>query len=220
MDIAALARDLTDRYARADFASPPFPPYYRRWAECERARAVEAYGAGAGDPDPNPPAFVSFTEARRWRLGQLDAYLYRIEPTASALLLVLHGDVLAYVALAGGWFMYPPNERIADVPPSDLGMMAIWARVEGELDMLPGGAVVVGDAPVHVGFQIEPSRYAALGDEERDALHVRCIPAARDVALLFCGRSGPLLITLSSRERDDAHGADERRHALVTFEAP
>jgi len=224
MDLDALARDVAEHYVRMDFASPPFPSYYRRWAEREQARAVEAYGATGADSDSTPPVFNTFTEERRWRVGDLDAFLYRIEPTASGLLLVLRREALAYVAIAGGWFMHPPHEHGHDgLPPYDLGMMATWARTEGELDMLPGGVVVSGDGPVHVGFQIEPSRYAALDDAEREALHQRSIPIARDVALLFCGRSGPLAIALGPPDRADATGTmqvNERREAIATFEAP
>ncbi len=224
MDLDAVARDVVDHYARADFSSPPFPPFYGHWAEREQARAVQAYGAGADDPDPNWPVFETFTEERRWRLGDLDAHLYRIEPTASAMLLVLRGDALAYVSFAGGWFMIP-QERFArdEFPPYDLGMMATWARVEGELEMLPGGVVASGDGPVHVGFQIEPSRYAALDDAEREALHQRCIPIARDVALLVCGRPGPLAIALGPPDRADEDGTMQvngRKEAIATFEAP
>ena len=184
MDLDALARDLVDHYVRADFASPPFPPYVAHWAEREQARAVAAYGADAGEPDPHVPAFKSFTEERRWRLGDLDVFLYRIEPTASALLLILRNDVLAYVAFGGGRFMRPPDAHHRDeFPPYDLALMATWTRLEGELDLLPGGIFVSGDDPIRIGFQIEPSRYAMLDGAERTALHGACTPIARDTAL-------------------------------------
>jgi hypothetical protein len=89
--------------------------------------------------------------------------------------------------------------------------------------MLPGGVVVAGNDPVRVGFQIDPSRYAALDDAQRDDLHHRCTPIARDVALLFCGRSGPLSIALAPPDPPDptdqtGHGVP--RQPLATFEVP
>jgi hypothetical protein len=101
--------------------------------------------------------------------------------------------------------------------------MATWTRVEGELDMLPGGIVVVGGDPIHVGFQIEPSRYAELDDAERAALHLACAPIARDTALLFCGRPGPLVISLGPTDRMDSSGvvhSRDSRHPIATFEVP
>ena len=222
MNIDKLARDVVDCFVRADFASPPLPPYFARWAEREQARAIEAYGPGADEPPGDVPVFTSFTEQRRWNFGDLDAYLYRIEPTSSALLLVVRDEKLAYVALAGQWFMMPlePNDR--EVPPNDLAMMCIWHRVEGELDMMPGGFVAVRGEPVHVGFELEPSRYAALDDAERDALRNACIPIARDAAALFCGWSGPIVVTLQGPDprEGDTDSAQAPGHLIVRFDAP
>ena len=213
MDIDKLAREVVDCIVRADFASPPLPPYFARWAEREQARAIEAYGARAAEPPGDVPEIDSFTEQRRWRLGDLDAYLYRVEPTSSALLLVVRGEALAYVAFAGGQFMIPRDQHEREeFPPNDLAVMCIWHRVEGELDMMPGGIVAVRDQPVHVGFQLEASRYAALDNAQREALHQACAPIARDAALLFCGWSGPLVITLQ--------GPDPREHGLHDAELP
>ena len=223
MDIDKLARDVVDCFVRADYAGPPLPPHFAKWAERERARAIEAYGPSAGEPPADVPAFDSFAEQRRWRLGDLDAYLYRVEPTSSALLLVVRDETLAYVALAGQWFMMPLDRHERDeVPPNDLAMMCIWHRVEGELDMMPGGIVAVRDEPVHVGFQLEPSRYAALDDEGRDALRKSCIPMARDAALLFSGWSGPLVVTLQGPD-PRMHGGGREEPApemIASFDVP
>ena len=123
MNIDNLARDVVDCFVRADFAGPPLPPHFARWAEREQARAIEAYGPGAAEPPGDMPALDSFTEQRRWHFGDLDVYLYRIEPTSSALLLVVRGEKLAYVALAGQWFMMPLDELERDVPPNDLAIV-------------------------------------------------------------------------------------------------
>ncbi|HEY0380799.1 MAG TPA: hypothetical protein VGC72_01130, partial [Candidatus Elarobacter sp.] len=103
MDIDAVARAVVDGYVRNDFAGPPFPPYFAHWAD--RTRAQGARDA-ADLPESNPaedawPAFESFAQVERRPIGDLDVYLYRIEPTASALLLVLRGDSLAYTSFAG-----------------------------------------------------------------------------------------------------------------------
>jgi hypothetical protein len=223
MDIDTLAREVVDCFVRADFAGPPLPPYFARWAEREQARAIAAYGADAGKPPGDMPEFDSFTEQRQWHLGDLEAHLYRVEPTATALLLVLRGEALAYVAVAGQWFMMRLDRHERDeVPPNDLAMMCIWHRVEGELDMMLGGIVAVRDEPVHVGFQLEPSRYAALDDVQRDELHQACMPIARDAALLFCGRSGPLVITLQSPDPRELgrHDAEPAPEMIVSFDVP
>ena len=218
-----LARQVMDCFVRADVAGPPLPPYFARWAEREQARATAACGSDAGTPPGTMPEFDSFTEQRHWRLGDLDAHLYRVEPTAAAILLVLRGDALAYAAVAGQWFTLPFDRHDRDdVPPNDLTMMCIWHRVEGELDMIPGGIVAVRDQPVHVGFQLERGRYDALDDAQRNELHRACTPIARDAALLFCGWSGPLVITLQSPDprelgRPDAEPAPA---VLVRFDVP
>jgi hypothetical protein len=223
MDIDALARQVVTQFARADLASPPLPPYLARWAEREQARAVEAYGSAAAEPPPDVQHFDSVTEHQRWRLGDLDARLYRIEPTASALLLVVRGETLAYVAFAGQWFMLPDGVRDQDqFPPHDLATMAIWYRIEGELDLMPGGILAVRDQPVHVGFQMQPSRYAALDDAQRVALHAACILIARDAALLFCGWSGQIVVTLAGPDpREHRAGQAEPPHqTIATFDVP
>jgi hypothetical protein len=222
MNIDELARDVVDCFVRADFSGPPLPPYFARWAEREHARAIEAYGPGADEPPGDAPVFTSFTEQRRWNLGDLDAYLYRIEPTSSAVLLVVRDEKLAYVALAGQWFMMPLDAHEREVPPNDLAMMCIWHRLEGELDMMPGGIVAVRGEPVHVGFQLEPSRYAALDRAERSSFHNACVPIARDAAVLSCGWSGPLVITLQGpdpRERV-TNGNDPPPQFIARFDVP
>jgi hypothetical protein len=223
MDVDELAREVVDCFVRADFAAPQLPPYFAGWAEREQARAIAAYGPDAGEPPQDIPEFDSFTEQRRWRLGDLDVFLYRVEPTSSAVLLVLRGDALAYAAVAGQWFMMPFERHERDeVPPNDLAMMCIWHRVEGELDLMLGGIVAVRDEPVHVAFQLEPSRYAALDDARRDDLRAACVPIARDAALLFCAWPRPLAITLQGPDPREhgTGGAEPPPQMIVRFDVP
>jgi hypothetical protein len=224
MDIDALARDVVDGFARNDFAGPPFPPYFVQRAERVRAQAEDANAQSEAleAPEDAWPAFESFDQVEHLLIGDLDVYLYRMEPTASALLLVLRGDSLAYTSFAGGRFMMPPreNERF---PPFDLAMMATVARAEGELGLPISSMSSGGDEPVQVVFEIEPDRYAALDDGARRALHDACTPIARDTALLFCGRSGPLTIAFHAPDPPAVGNVQHigtQREAIAQFDVP
>ena len=195
MDVDALARVVADRFRTWDLTGPPLPAYLAHWGERMRAQAERA-NADSGTPDvPSEewPPFESFEQVRYERIGGLDVYLYRVEPGAAALLLVLRDDTLAYTTFAGYHFMIPHGE-LDRFPPFDLASMATGARAEGELDLPIAGLSVQGDAPVHVGFEIEADRYAGLDETAREALHRACTPIASDAALLFAGRAGPLSI--------------------------
>ena len=229
LDLDALARDVVDRFMRGDLSGPPLPPYMARWAEHERAESARMqaeYGAETA-PDPEAfawPPFESVGRVAEWHLGDLDVYLYRVEPTASALLLVLRGDALAYTSFAGYRFMGPLHDS-ETVPPYDLAAMATRARAQAELDFSIVGAHVQRDGPVGIAFEIEPERYTPLNDTERAALHAACVPVASDAALLFCGRSSPLVVVFKAPDppqTGDVH-VDQvglPREALGQFEAP
>ena len=47
----------------------------------------------------------------------LDSYLYRTEPGAGALLLVLRAGELAYIAFVSNWFNAPEESRSDGFPP-------------------------------------------------------------------------------------------------------
>ena len=225
MDVDALAREVADRFVRWDLAGPPLPPYLAHWGECMRAEAERANAAyGAPDaPSEEWPPFESFERVRNERVGDLDVYLYRIEPTASALLLVLRGDTIAYTSLAGSHFMVP-QDQYDRFPPFDLGMMATNARAQGELDLPIAGMTRQKEAPAHVAFEIDPERYAGLDDVARDALHRACAPIAADAALLFFGEPSPLVIGFYAPEPSPSDGVHEvgtpRREPIATFEIP
>ena len=195
MDVDALAREVANRFLRWDLAGPPLPAYLVHWGERMRAQAEQANAESGAPEAPSEqwPAFESSERVRNERIGDLDVYLYRVEPGAAALLLVLRDDTLAYTTFAGYRFMIPPGER-DEFPPFDLASMATTARAEGELDLPIAGLSTQVDAPVHVGFEIEPDRYAGLDDTARETLHRACTPIASDAALLFAGRAGPLSI--------------------------
>ena len=185
-------------------------------AEAERANAADA-------PAEEWPPIESFERVRYERVGDLDVYLYRIEPTASALLLVLRGDTIAYTSLAGCHFMIPVNQH--DVfPPFALGMMATNARAQGELDLPISGMTRQADAPAYVAFEIEPERYAALDGAARNALHRACAPIAADAALLFFGAPGPLVIGFYAPEPPPSdnvyHVGTPQCDPIATFEVP
>ena len=227
MDLDALARDVSDRFLRGDVTSPPFPPYFAHWAARERAEAERAFAKDGGAPEPAAndwPPLESFERVSSWRLGDLDVYLYRIEPTASALLLALRGDELAYAAFAGCRFMGPMIGSETR-PPYDLAAMATRTRASGELDLTLSGMHVQGDGPVGVTFEIEAERYTALDDTARTALHAACTPVARDAALLFCGRAGPLVVMFKAPDPPQEGGTRVHyvglpREALGQFEVP
>jgi hypothetical protein len=221
MDVDALAREVADRFMRWDLAGPPFPPYLAHWGERMRAQAERATGGVPDDPSEGWPKFESFEQVGYERVGdELDVYLYRIEPTATALLLVMRGDSLAYTALAGSRFMMPENEHDR-FPPFDLSFMAMNARAEGELDVPMAGWSTQNDAPVYITFEIEPERYAELDDAARDALHHACARIARDAALLFCGRPGALVVGFYAPEPPQTGGVyhvGRQREAIATFD--
>lgn len=225
MDIDALAREVTDRFMRADLAGPPFPPYFAHYMEHMRAEAERMqaeYPSAEDAQQPDWPPFESFEQDGYERIGDLDVYVYRIEPSASALLLALRGDALAYAAFAGMRFMGPadPNGRF---PLYDLAMMATDARARGELDLTLGSLWTQLEGPIQVAFEIEPERYAGLDDDAREALHRACAPVARDAALLFCGRPGPLNVGFVAPEQSQAggiHHAGGQRVLIAEFDVP
>jgi hypothetical protein len=197
MDVDALACEIADRLQRCDLAVPPFPAYFPRWMERSRVQAREAGVPDQPDDRREDLPVASVSRADIGRSGDLDSYLYRVEPGEAALLLVMRGESLAYVASAGRWFDLPDQLPSGPFPPYDLATMAVWARSEGELDLMPGGQYALhAGGPVHVGFALGRARYESLDDAARTALHDACIPIARDSALLFCARSGPLQIVL------------------------
>jgi hypothetical protein len=224
MHVDALAREVAGRFMRGDVTGPPFPPYFARWAERMRAHAERALGeyGESESPELEWPPFESFERVGERRIGDLDVYVYRIEPTASALLLALRGDALAYTSFAGGRFMGPEfdSDRF---PPYDLALMATHARGEGELDLSIASMSTQGEGPVQVAFAIEPERFAALDGAALAALVEKCTPIARDVALLFCGRPGPLTIVYIEPDppaTDNVRHLGVQRTPLATFEIP
>jgi hypothetical protein len=224
MDVDALAREIADRLARHDLAVPPFPAYFPRWRECMEARA-HAAGARHADEGAAQAPVASVTRVDIGRNEDLDSYLYRVEPGAAALLLIVRGETLAYVASAGGWFDRPDEMRGPMFPPLDLSMMAIWARAEGELGLVPGGQIALNaGGPIHVGFELDRARYESLGNDARAALQDACIPVARDSALLFSGRSGPLAIAFGEPDTPDdvATGMTRpgRERLIAEFDVP
>jgi hypothetical protein len=188
------------------------------------ARAHAAGVHTASDDEAAPASVATVTRVDIGRNADLDSYLYRIEPGAGALLLIVRDGALAYVASTGGWFDLPDEMRGPMFPPPDLSMMAIWARAEGELGLVPGGQVWPrAGGPVHVGFELDRARYESLGSDARAALHDACIPVARDSALLFAGRSGPLAIAFGEPGAADeaAAGAARARDRLIAeFDVP
>jgi hypothetical protein len=209
MDVDALAREIADRLYQGDFAVPPFPAYFPRWLESMRARAHEL---GVTEPSGHEEPVASITRVDIGRSEDLDSYLYRVEPGAVALLLVIRGATLAYLASAGAWFNDPGALQGPNFPPYDLAALAIWARAEGELGLVPAGQVALHDGgPVHVSFELDRARYESLDAEARAALHDACVPVARDSALLFCGRSSPLAIAFGEPDEPDDVATGTRR---------
>jgi hypothetical protein len=221
MDVDALAREIADRLYRGDLAAPPFPAHYARWVEVMDARARAAGVVRPPDAAPVELAVGSVARVDIGRNGDLDSFLYRVEPGAAALLLVLRADELAYVAMAGNWFVLPEDSRSGTFPPFDLAGMALCARAEGELDIVPGGWAALRDgSPVSVSFELARTRYDALGAEARSALHDACIPLARDTALLGVGRPGPLHIILIEPDGPGAAPQNAPERLIAEFEAP
>ncbi|HEY0383485.1 MAG TPA: hypothetical protein VGC72_14945, partial [Candidatus Elarobacter sp.] len=108
-------------------------------------------------------------------------------------------------------------------PPYDLAMMATLARAEGELDLPITGMSTAGDEAVHVTFEIDANRYAALDDAARQALHDACTPIARDTALLFCGRRGPLVVAFHAPNPPTVGNVTHigtQREAIAQFDVP
>jgi hypothetical protein len=225
MDIDALAREVADRFMRGDLAGPPFPPYFAHWMEHARAEAERIHAEYPSADDPPQldwPPFESFEQDGYERIGDLDVYVYRIDPSASALLLALRGDALAYAAFAGMRFMGPvdPNGRF---PLYDLAMMATRARAQGELDVQLSSMSTQHEGPIHVAFEIEPARYAALDDAARETLHRACASIAGDAALLFCGRPGPLRIVFVAPPDppvDNVYNIGETGEPIAQFDVP
>jgi hypothetical protein len=218
MDVDALARAVGEGAIRMKFASPPFPPYYPGWMERMRAKMPEEFDAAEHAAHP----LETFDRTVHERIGDLDVYLYRVEPGAFALLLYLRADALAYVAFVGNWFLMPEDvQKGSRFPPFDLSMMAVGVRADAELGLELGGLGSLGDGPVGVAFEIERARYNSLGDVEREALHAACTPIARDAALLLCGRSAPLTIRFAEPDRGQSSGTDPHvRHFYVDTEKP
>ena len=225
MDVDALAREVVDRFARWDLAGPPLPPYLAHWGERMRAEAEQANAQPSTPDDPADawPRFETFEQAGYERIGDLDAYLYRIEPGACALLLALRRGALAYTSFVGYHFMIPKSEHDR-FPPLDLSMMATDARAQGELDLRISGMSRQGDAPAYVAFEIEPERYAELDGTAREALHHTCAAIAADAALLFFGQPAPLVIGFYAPEPSPSDGVYHvgmpQRVPIATYEVP
>jgi hypothetical protein len=225
MDIDALAREVANRFMRGDLTGPPLPQYLPQWMERMREEAERAYAAHPGTefpPESEWPPFESFERAGYERIGDLDVYLYRVEPSASALLLVLRGETLAYTTFAGNRFMGPMDSDLR-FPPYDLASMATGARAMGELGLTLTGMSTLREGPIHVAFEIEPARYAALEDAARETLHRACALIASDAALLFCGRSGPLHIVFIAPPdppADNVYNVGEMRDPIAQFDVP
>ena len=210
MDVDTLAREIADRLYQGDFTVPPFPAYFPRWLESMRARAREVGVPEEPSGDEEPVASV--TRVDIGRSEDLDSYLYRVEPGAVALLLVMRDATLAYLASAGGWFNGPGAMHGRTFPPYDLAALAIWARAEGELNLVPAGQVALHEGgPVHVSFELDRARYESLDAQARAALHDACIPIARDSALFLCGRSSPLAIAFGEPDGPEEIASGTRR---------
>jgi hypothetical protein len=225
MEIDALARAVLDGYASGDFSAPPFPPHAAPWAERQR-RDAEAESAklppeqrAAAEAGAALPAFESVTAVDIGKLDDLEIHLYRAEPGAVALLLVVRDGALAYTSLAGNWFAMPEELRSADFPPHALASMATGARALGELDVQFTSMSSAGNEPISVEYEIERARYDALDAVAREDLHRALTPIARDTALLFLHRNGPLRVGFvepHAYEPDEPRG---RRPTFAEFDA-
>lgn len=183
MEPDTLARRIGELLTRGDLSSPPFPAYFARAAASAQAASAEE---AEGDRSVTPFAIESLHRVEERRCGEIELFVYRLEPGASALLIGLRGDAVEYVSLLGGLFSQAALEAHGGVvcPLSSLVAFALAARARGETDARYAGIHRASGGPTYVNFEMERARYETLSPEERAELHRSCARIARDASLL------------------------------------
>jgi len=97
MDVDALAREVAEGTMRLEFESPPFPPYFPSWMERMRAKMPREFEETARAAH----RLDTFDRVAHERLGDLDVYLYRVEPGAEGDPNVIHFEAEVGTAKPG-----------------------------------------------------------------------------------------------------------------------